>query len=78
MQASEAGAPAVASASAVCRPGQPVGVRLGLSELGSCHFSMKAGMCNKLDKVKFFIKHRTDVPVLDFIINAGDLYHSQK
>lgn len=73
MQAGEA------SASAVCRPGQPAGVRLlGLSELGSCHFSMKAGICNKLDKVKFFIKHRTDVPVLGFIINAGDLYHSQK
>lgn len=73
MQAGEA------SASAVCRPvSQREGVRLGLSELGSCHFSMKAGICNKLDKVKFFIKHITYVPVLDFIINAGDLYHSQK
>lgn len=51
--------------------------RTVLVKFFGCHFSMKAGICNKLDQVKFFIKHITYVPVLVFIINAGELYQSK-
>lgn len=51
--------------------------RTVLVKFFGCHFSMKAGICNKLDQVKFFMKHITYVPVLVFIINAGELYQSK-
>lgn len=38
---------------------------------------MKADIFNKLGQVKFIIKHVAYIPVLDFIINAGELYQSK-
>lgn len=45
-------------------------------KLCSCHFPTEATICNKLDQVKFFTKHTTYVPILDFIIKTGYPHHS--